>query len=272
MNRTFLTFFVIALFAAMPSRADPVPVSLVTDDNHFPYAYLDQGKPAGLYVKIVETIAAGMPNYSVRIIAVPWKRALHLAETGEAAGIFPPHHFPAQRPYLELYSDPILSETPVLQCNDATLAEHGIDRKKASWPADYAGASIVAAMGTHMGGDQLWNVFAANRITVTPSGGIMENLRTLAHGRVDCMLNDRLTVQAATAWLAKHEPGLPMAGIAEAMSFPVEPGYLALSRPAALREPVRQAFLDEFNTLLRHMRDEGALDRITEEYLKQLSN
>jgi len=271
-TRLFLICAVIASFAVSSGAAETIPLSLVTDDNHFPYAYLDQGKPAGLYVKIIETITARMPGYSVRITALPWKRALHLTETGEASGIFPPHYFPAERPYLDLYSDPILSETPILQCNDATLAAHGIDRRKAVWPRDYTGISVATAMGTHMGGDQLRKIFDANGVKLFPTAGIIENLRELARGRVDCLLNDRLTVRAATTWLLKTEPNLPMTTLAEAVSFPVEQSYLALSGPAAAREHFHQTFLAEFNAILRRLRENGTLDQIVEDYLKQLSS
>ena len=272
MSRPFLICALLASLAASSARADPISVSLVTDDNHFPYAYLDQGKPAGLYVKIVETIAARMPAYAVRITALPWNRALHQTETGEASGIFPPHRFPAMRPYLDLYSDPIMAETPVLQCNDVALAAHGIDRRRAVWPAGYAGAAIATAMGTHMGGEELRKIFADNRITVASTGGIIENLRTLAHGRVDCVLNDRLTIRAATAWLVKNDPRLQMSMINEAIAFPVEQSHLALSGPAGAREPFHPAFLADFNAQLRRLREDGALDQIVEDYLRQLNS
>ena len=273
MIRTVTICALIALLAEPPAMADPLVVSLVTDDSHFPYAYLEQGRPVGIYVKIVEAVLSRMPGYEARITALPWKRALHLTETGEASGIFPPHYFPTVRPYLDLYSDPILPETPVLQCNEATLAAHGIDRKNAAWPGGYAGITVARPMGNHMGGDELQALFEANGITViTAGGGVIENLRALAHGRTDCIVNDRLTVRAATAWLLKKEPALPLAAITEVAVFPVEPGYLALSGPAARHDPFRQTFLAEFNVRLRHLREDGTLDQIVEDYLKQLTS
>src|SRR5579863_7266598 len=262
----------IGLLAAVRAMADPLPLTFVTDDNHFPYAYLEGDKPAGIYVEIVETILARMPGYHAEITALPWKRALHQAETGGASGILPPHYFPASRPYLDLYSDPILPETPVVQCNDAALAAHGIDRRKAAWPAGFAGATVAIPIGMHMGGDLLRTTFAANGITVVVTGGVTENLRALGHGRFDCVLNDRLTVRAATAWLLKKEPALQLKAITEVAAFPVEHGYLALSGPAAPREPYRKAFLTEFNAQLRRLRAEGKLDQIVAEYLKQLDS
>jgi polar amino acid transport system substrate-binding protein len=272
MIRLFLTVVLTALLAISEAAADALPVTLVTDDNHFPYAFLDQGKPAGIYVRIVETIAARMPGYRITVTALPWKRALRLTETGEVSGIFPPHQFPLERPYLDRYSDPILSETPVLQCNDTTLATHGIDRRKAIWPNGYAGMTIAAPNGTHMGGDRLWRLFPVNGIKVIASGGIMENMRELAYGRVDCLLNDRLTVRTATAWLQKNDPTVPLVALAEAMAFPVEDGYLALSGPAAIHEPFHEAFIAEFNAGLKRLRTEGALDALVENYLRELTS
>ncbi len=272
MSRVFLIGVLTASITAAAAAEDPFPVSLVTDDNHFPYAYLDHGKPAGIHVRIVEAITARMPSYQVKITALPWKRALKLTETGEASGIFPPHYFPAERPYLDRYSDTILIETPVLHCNDARLATRGIDRRTSVWPRGYGGITVATAMGTHMGGDRLWQQFADNGITVIPSGGIMENLRELAHGRVDCLLNDRLTVRAASAWLLKHDPQLPQATLTEAVAFPLEESHLALSGPAAAREPFHEAFLAEFNGLLRKLRTEGKLDEIVEAYLREMNS
>ena len=271
-TRIVLAGILVAMLVASQAAADPIPVVLATDDNHFPYAFLDHGKPAGIYVRIVETITARMPDYQVRITALPWKRALKLTETGEASGIFPPHYFPAERPYLDRYSDTILVETPVLHCNDDRLAAQGIDRRKSAWPQGYAGITVATAMGTHMGGDRLSRQFADNGIKVIQSGGIMENIRELGHGRVDCLLNDRLTVRAASAWLQKHDPSLPQASLAEVMAFPLEESHLALSSPAAAREPFHETFLAEFNGLLRKLRAAGKLDEIVEAYMREMNS
>jgi polar amino acid transport system substrate-binding protein len=263
-----------ALFAACRAAADPLPVSLVTDDNHFPYAFLDQGKPAGIYVKIIEVIAARMPDYQVKIAALPWKRALRMTETGDASGIFPPHYFPIERPYLDLYSDSILTEIPVLQCNEQVLAAHGIDRRKAVWPDGYAraGLTVAAPMGTHMGGDKVRAQLATSGIAVIASAGIMENMREVAYGRVACLINDRVTVRAAIAWLQKNDPHVPLSWVVEAVAFPAEDGHLALSSPAALREPYHAAFLAEFNAHLNALRANGSLDEIVEAYLRQINS
>jgi polar amino acid transport system substrate-binding protein len=100
----------------------------------------------------------------------------------------------------------------------------------------------------------------------------MENLRELAHGRVDCLLNDRLTVRAASTWLLKHDPTLPQASLAEARAFPLEEGYLAMSGPAAEREPFHEAFLAQFNELLRKLRADGKLDEIVEAYMREMNS
>jgi len=269
-NRTRLAGLLAALLVFTDAAAtEPVAVSLATDDNHFPYAFMEDGKLDGLYVRIVDRVTRQMPHYRVTVVAVPWKRALRLAEAGDVSGIFPPHRFANQRPYLDQFSDAILSELPVIYCNEETIKARGIGA--AGWPDDFRGLTFGVSAGTRMGGERFWSLSEAGEIAVESSLGIVENLRKLGHGRLDCVVNDRTTIRAAVALLGKTEPTLSLADMKEIVVLPAEASYLAMSAPAGVREPFHAAFLAEFNAILKKMKMDGTLDGMVEGYLREVA-
>jgi polar amino acid transport system substrate-binding protein len=109
---------------------------------------------------------------------------------------------------------------------------------------------------------------AHGRIHVEEAAGVRENLKKLLHGRIDCYINDRLTITMVLAHLASTEPVPRAAQIEEAVAMEVEHGYLAFSRNASMAPAVQDEFLRKFNRRLAKLKESGELKTIVEHYLR----
>lgn len=243
-------------------------ITLSTDDNHPPYAYTEHGQPTGIYVRIVERVFAALPQYRLKIVAVPWRRALAMTEAGQAIGVFPPHRFIGQRPYLHKFSEAVLEEVPVVVCNPRSLAAAQL-RVGALWPEDFTGLSFGLSNGVKMGGDRFWRLVENGHVKMELASAVGANLKKLAHGRVDCHISDRLTIAHAWHALARAEPELAGQRPTEVAAMPAEHGYLALGQAAALSAAEQDHLLEQFNKELRRLRDNGEIRRIVEAFVSR---
>lgn len=75
------------LSCALVSFAHAETITLVSEDNWYPYAALKDGKISGFAVDVIEAAYAKM-NIKVEFIAAPYSRCLMLTKTGRALGCF----------------------------------------------------------------------------------------------------------------------------------------------------------------------------------------
>ena len=241
------------------------PYIITGDANHPPFSFIDEeGKPSGFYYEIVKAVLDRMKDeFQTDIQLEPWKRAVRSVETGQSLGLFPPHYFPDKRPFLSAYSDPIMAEQPVLYCDKSVMPPKG-----SQWPEDYKHLTIGLSAGVKMGGDDFWTLKRNNAIQTIESAGVRENLKRLFRGRVDCHINDYLTIEWMAIQVAAEEEGetsLADFGVATKVS-PKEHGYLALSRDYPLDQAAKDRFLNRFNLHLSTLREEGVINTIIHRY------
>jgi polar amino acid transport system substrate-binding protein len=75
------------LSCASASFAHAETITLVSEDNWYPYAALKDGKISGFAVDVIEAAYAKM-NIKVEFISAPYSRCLMLTKTGRALGCF----------------------------------------------------------------------------------------------------------------------------------------------------------------------------------------
>lgn len=46
-------------------------VIIESDDDYFPYSYVENGSPKGLYVDLINAIAERMPDYNIKVVPTP---------------------------------------------------------------------------------------------------------------------------------------------------------------------------------------------------------
>jgi hypothetical protein len=88
-----------------------------------------------------------MPDYHVKLTAVPWRRGLMLIETGQGFALDPPYFRPDERPYMK-YSVALFDEELSIFCDSAIIAK----RKPKVWPDDYFNLTIGINAGYLSGG------------------------------------------------------------------------------------------------------------------------
>jgi len=255
---SFYCFFlcVSTVFAA----EDKVEVVLYGDDSYPPYSYIVDGESEGIYCRILKLAAQRIEGYDVRVALVPYKRALEEAKQGYIFAIFPPYSHPIKRPYLSEYSVPLLIEETVVYCGE-TVMPFPNER----WPDDYFGLTIGNNDGFVIGGDKLLLAAKQGKIKIESYKGTEVNLRKLMVGRVDCYINDRVSI----LWTLKRldESELPYSReLAEGATIRQEEAYVAFSRK--FNAPYRHDFIDKLNSVILDMRESGEIQRIVDSFLQ----
>lgn len=252
----------ISLLFTFPARSADT-ILIVGDSQHPPFSYLDNGEPKGIYTDIMRMALDKMqPQDKVIIELYPWKRAIDMVRSGRAKAIFPPHYFPQKRPYLSLYSQPLMVEYASVFCNRATLADKGIALSDSlRWPDDLMQAKFVLSRGVKMGGDQFWHAVEQRQIDVTEVNGPRNAIKMIVNGRRDCHINDRVTVE----WYLKERHHNNKDNVALAKIIAEEAGYLATS--ALWNSEQSQPFIDRFNQQISQMINNGSVQAIIDKYV-----
>ncbi len=257
MLRIYLALaFILLLNTAYAER-----LLIVGDSLHPPFSYLNGQSAKGIYSDIVSGALEKMGEDGFAIKLVPWKRALYMVETGGAVGIFPPHYFPDQRPFLRSYSVPIMAETSTVYCNVRQLDKLGFhSRPEPTWPDDFVDLRFALSLGVLMGGDEFWGLVNLGKLDVIRVPGPDNAMQLLNLGRADCHINDRVTIQWYLKALQHQYPSFQPDYIKEIVRIEEEAGFLALSS----HWPMQQAdpFLRQFNETIEQMRKAGEIQDI----------
>lgn len=241
----------------------PGTIVIYGDDGYPPYSYLENGELKGIYTTIIRLALKKMPEYQVELQPVPWKRGLVRLETGENFALYPPYLRPAERPWMD-YSDPILAEQLVVYCNSAVTAQ----RPLKNWPADYTGLRIGLNAGFLSGGKLFDQAVRDGRLRAVPARSNRHNLLKLLKGRIDCYMNDRLSIVWELGKL-RHEKLVEADAleVAETAAISAEHGYLGVTNRDGGRFPYKQDFIHKFNAVLREMKQDGEIRSVLDQFL-----
>lgn len=258
-------FVLMSAFACAAQAGAPQAVTIYADDSYPPYSFMENGRLTGIYTQLVLKALERLPEYQVHVVAVPWRRGLAMLENGQAFALYPPYFRPQERPYVS-YSEPILTEQVVVFCNAAAIARRSLKQ----WPGDYHGLRIGINSGFLLGGQEFDLAAKAGLLKVDQAQGSRANLLKLLRARIDCYLNDRLSILWELQRMKKDgliderfEP------VAETSIVSSEQGHLGFSDVAPERYPFRDDFLLKFNAVIRDMRREGEIKEITTRFLNR---
>ncbi len=255
--------FTLGLLLMEAAQPAPVVIAIHADDNYPPYSFVENGRLTGIYTMIVQKALERLPEYQVELVAVPWRRGLAQVENGQAFAIYPPYYRPDERPHLR-YSEPILTEQVVVFCNAAAAAK----RQFKHWPGDYHGLRIGVNSGFLTGGSQFETAVRAGLLTADSAQGNRANVLKLLRGRVDCYINDRLSI----LWELERMKAAGLVdpryqAIVETTIVGGEQGYLGYTGLQPERYPFRDDFIQKFNAAIREMRRSGEIKDITTRFL-----
>ncbi|KJY84037.1 ABC transporter substrate-binding protein [Vibrio galatheae] len=242
----------------------PTHVTVYGDDAYPPYSYLENGEQKGIYPEILRAVFAKMPDYVVTITLLPWRRGLKMLEVGEGFALFPPYYYSDKRAYISPYSDPILEEEVVVYCNPNKVAS----RKLSQWPDGYFGLTIGINEGYALGGDAFWAAVTQGDIFVKEAKGTKSSLINLYKNRVDCYINDRLSILWEIKLLTVQGVFKPDWALTLATSVGGEHGYLGFGDVANEKYPFKEEFIRQFNQALHTLKQDGSIDAVLANYLE----
>lgn len=229
-------------------------VILYGDNDYAPYSFDRGGNLGGLYVDVLQEAARRIAaDYDVSIMMVPWKRGLKSMETGEIFALFPPYLRKVERPYISVYSEPLYEEVVAVFCTpEAATRVLG-----QSFPDGYAGMLFANNLGFIAAGEAFQKMRDAGPIRVEDANGTEVNIRKLLGARVDCYVNDRLSVQSAV-----KAAGGSGSEVVETAVVSAEKAYVGYSAQAIAVTPWANDFIEKLNGAIREMRADGSLQRL----------
>lgn len=229
-------------------------MNIVGDDAYPPYSFKEKGKVSGIYTDIIQQALMNMKNSS-SITVMPWKRGLSGLKTKAIDGLFPPYYRPKQRPYMS-YSTDILDETLVIVCNSK------VSSKLKNFPQDYKGISLGKNAGFAPGSD-VDDAVQNKTIKVYEAKGMSANLKKLINKRIDCYVNDRLSILYELKKMTGRGE-YDGSSVVETHVLGVEKGYLGINKGASTEV---KAFIDKFNGAIEEMKSSGKIDEIIAKYV-----
>ena len=180
--------FVILFVFTLPGLA-AIQVTFNGDDNYPPYSYKENGKNRGIYVELLKKVFSKIDDYDLKIVLVPWKRGLKSLKDGDVIALFPPYVRKKQRPYIKHYSH-MVDENVVVYCNNKVAEEKTFNR----FPQDFFGTKFGNNLGYASGGTEFIRAVKAGKIKTEEVRSTALNLKKLSIGRVDCYINDRISI------------------------------------------------------------------------------
>ena len=241
-----------------PPSISAEPVLIVGDAAYPPYSYVQNGRPAGIYVEILRQAFARMPKFEVTIRMQPWKRCLASIKSGQALAVFPPYRKPAQRGYMAPYSTPILREEVIALCNDEGITS----LHSPKWPEGFSHLRIGRSAGFAIGGDKYLSALHSGRLSHVEVQDAKAGLRMLSHGRIHCYLNDRRAIAWALAQMRAQGWNKDKM-FHEATVVSQEYGHLGYS--TASQAPGKERFIRRFNAVIDDMRRSGEIDMLAKD-------
>lgn len=258
-NYFLLIFFVLNISNVQAETS----VTVYTDENFAPYTYMAGSEVKGLYIDIMDKAFSRMDGYSVKIDAVPWKRALWYIETGDGFAVFAPYYRPSERPYISPYSVPFFEEDVVVFCREEVM---NIPRKK--WPEDFKGLVIGRTAGFLSGGEGLAKAIKDGVVFLDEYKGVRENIIKMLAGRIDGYINDRQTILMGIKAIQKDEGLYPDKRLVEAAVVSAEKVYLGYSAKGKAKFPFKDDFVKKFDMVIENMKRSGEIQAIEENFKK----
>jgi len=245
-------------------------VEIYTYDTLPPYAYQDEdGQLTGLYIELVRTIVARMPDYALKLTVLPWERAKHLAKTGEAFAILPPYFHAhdwltdqePKKPYIWPYSMPLYTQKDVVICNDKVKL-NSVNQ----FPEDFSGLSFVMWRGDGRAGEAFNIMVKRKEIPLHLVNSIEIVIDLLVTARYDCTVsaalpfNWYLTKQSQTKDFQSLNLKHPLKNLSVVSMNQAYLGYSNIN--AEINYPYKKDFSIKFDIELYKMKQSGELEEI----------
>jgi len=246
-------FFSTSLFAQ-------TEVEIYGDNTYPPYSFKESGRMTGIYTIVLERVFSLMPDYKVKFKGLPWKRGLSEVKKGSIFALYPPYERRKERPYMD-YDMPILNEELVVFC-----AKDILSKSRPNWPEDYFNLSVGNNAGFAAGGDAFWSAVKAKKISVQEAKGTPQNLLKLIAGRIDCYMNDALSIKWELKKL-ENEGKYDGVSLIQGATISSEQGFLGFTTNDT-QFPYKKDFKKQYINILKKMKANGEIQKIINDFIK----
>lgn len=208
-----------------------------------------------------------MEGYHVKIEAVPWKRGLSYLEDGTGFALYPPYHRTKERPYIWPYSLPILDEKVIAICRESVFPKNSA----IVWPESHYGLTIGINAGFSIGGDKFGHAVREGKIRLEEGRGNRINILKLGLGRIDCYVNDRLSILWKLRRMkekGEYEEGKKHEKLLEGTVIEMEQGFVGFTARDKGKFSFRDDFVKKLDTIIYNMRKRGELQNIVDSFAK----
>ena len=215
-----------------------------------PYEYLEGGEVKGVTVEIVKEVFRRMKR-PINISLYPWDKSLNMINKGEADAIFTIFKSPERERFLD-YSQEVLMPQVVslFVAKDSNIGFDGDLSKLGNYTF-----GIVRKVSYGSVFDNAVKNRMIRHIEVSETGE--ENMNKLLGGRFDILVSNRYGALDIVKRMNKTDEVRELAPALQSV-----PSYIAFSKKRRLT-----SLRDEFDIILRNMKDDGTYDRIIRSYV-----
>jgi len=241
--------------------AESIKVKIVADDDYPPYSYVENGHLKGLYIDLISKASQQLlPEYEVSLEAMPWKRALMKLEQGEEFAILPPYKHESKRPYIGPYSLSLYTEKVVVYCRkDISLesAFSGVEKPIKS-------ISLGINAGYLLLNKKYQNAVDNEAIKLHPNKSTEANLLKMVLGRIDCYINDEMTIKKGLQQIFEDDETGEIAQYELKELISKNTAHIGYTKSHTELYPYKEDFIIKMNNALDTILANGYI----EEYLK----
>lgn len=241
-------------------------VIILADDGYPPYSFVENGQLKGIYVELVQEAAKKVQQkYHIELIATPWKRALMKIEDGNELAILPPYKHLKERPYMWPYSVALMNETVSAFCHksvDIKAYLNTFDQLQS--PPLNIGINAGYIMFT----EDILAAISRGNIVVWENKSTDANIIKLHSKRVDCYLNDRLSILWEFEKLQRQQK-LSFSEIEEVLSVMNQTAHIGYSNSNNEAYPYKDEFVKSFDKSLMQIKSSPKYHQIIRRYIKQ---
>jgi len=255
--RFCLILIVILNLWVSEGRADSLhEVELVIDSGYPPYMTVKDGKPAGLYAEMLREADKRLKYYTIKLTAMPWKRAQSLVQSGKVAGLVGSYYKPVERPWVQYFSKSLFTEKIDVFCRDGVGEEHW------KYPLDFAGLKFGNNLGFETPGSDFFDMVKMGRIKLEYAHDTTANLLKLQKKRIDCYVQDSLAVEME---ISKHG----ISGFRAVTQYRQETAHIGYGRAWVSR--YTDDFIKSLDRVLIQMHEDGSLQQVYDRFLKKFT-
>jgi polar amino acid transport system substrate-binding protein len=188
------SFFSILVFILLSTSCfngiasdSPQQVILITDSNYEPYSFVQDNIIKGKTNDWIRRIDEAMPDYSIKLQAMPWREGLKVIRNGKALGIIGTYFAGERRSWIYPYSQPLFDETVVVMCRPGiNIIEEPV------WPESFKGVLMLNIAGydgwldfniRNRKNTQLMNFLEVPSVDIA--------YKVLKKNNADCMLSEK---------------------------------------------------------------------------------